>query len=145
MFCPGCRRKCVGMVTLCLDCEFALDALGQTGYKDGFHGALEWGMQHPLALTNMKKTIPDTPNHPKSTSLPRGQETYARGYRNGFQRGLRCAKIRAGVYRMVLEEFLVDLGRRRAMLYCAAALQRLPSHTLLWFDPQLLRFIDQYF
>lgn len=147
-YCPGCRRKCLGFVTLCLDCEFALDELGQEGYRDGFHGALEWGMQHPLTCDTKTATkgFPDAPLHPKQTPLlPKGQETYALGYRNGFRRGMRCVKIRLGIYRMVLDEFLLDLGRRRAMLYCAAVIQRLPPKTLGWFDPNILRLIDQFF
>jgi hypothetical protein len=148
-YCPGCRRKCLGFVTLCLDCEFALDQLGQDGYRDGFHHAIEWGVAHPHQLKQMKQnsTVPTECPYQATSHLASAEEleTYNRGFRNGFRRGVRCAKTRESLYRAVLDEFLIDLGRRRAMLYCAYAMCRLPPRALAWFDPNLLRMIDQYF
>jgi hypothetical protein len=149
-YCPGCQRKCLGFVTLCLDCEFAVDEMGQTGYRDGFHGALEWGIAHPFDLQRVKQNAPPPTSHviaipAAALSSPSFAQAYQRGYRNGYQRGIRCAKTRLSLYRAVLGEFLIDLGRRRALLYCVGVLRRLSPAALEWFDPNLLRLIGQYF
>jgi hypothetical protein len=133
-------------VTLCLDCEFAADQAGQTGYADGFHGALEWGVSHPHQLQRIKQTAPPPGEIHIPPAVHAFADAYQRGYRNGYPRGIRCAKIRVSVYRTVLDEFLIDLGRRRAMLYCVGAWMRRSSPSALaLFDPNLLRLIDTFF
>jgi len=110
---------------LCLDCEFAREEAARAEYAQKVIEGAEWGVAHPHTLE----------------SPPSGYLVNL-----GFRRGLREARKRVRMYNRALKEFEMELGRRRAMLYCAHYLKHrkhLKGMPKLW-DWNLLHEIQAF-
>ncbi len=118
-YCGGCRRKCRGSINPCLDCEHALDLFREDAYAHGVNAGLEWGIQNPLSPRELPREYPKLPYRAtRYLAEVEEEKVYAYAYTKGFRRGTREAQTRRKIYAHVLEELLLDVGRRKAMVYC---------------------------
>lgn len=148
-YCAGCHRRCRGSSNPCLDCDQALEILSRTGYSLGYNEGLEWGMSHPPFSNVLPSERREAP-YRATQYLSQMEEDrfFTNAYERGFRRGMRSAQSAHRMFAVVLEELLLDIGRREAMVYCTSFvvtwLQRSPSMELMM-DYNILKEINQFF
>lgn len=118
-YCAGCHRRCRGSANPCLDCIQALEILSQNGFILGGNEGLEWGISHhpsTSVLPILERTSPYRAT--KYLSSLEEDQYFTPAYERGFRSGMRLAKKTHNIFRAVLKELLLDVGRRQSMFYC---------------------------
>lgn len=117
--CPGCRRRCRGFITVCLDCEFAMDAFRRLGYAHGVQYGTEWGVAHAYTLSKETEEpewdLSLLPSSRATAYLPADEEAnqFARAVRDGITRGMRIARRRKTHFsKKCLPACILEAGRR---------------------------------
>jgi hypothetical protein len=126
--CPGCHRRCRGLVNVCLDCEFALESFRQLGYACGVHYGTEWGVAHIHLLSKytLEPEFVQTPPTRATAFLSEEEEVdmFTAAAQLGIERGMRIARrLKTQFSKYILPACILEAGRRTgtatALLYFA--------------------------
>jgi hypothetical protein len=161
--CIGCERRIKSCLeTYCLDCEYTIHEVEEIAFDEGYlFGLTSRPLFQTLSAGTPGKVIVSTPYSTErriyellSPFMIQRQDLcikddvkrlhYVQAFLDGYTKGYEVVYRTYNQYRLVMKDFLVELGKRQAGLVLIAYILKRDKHKQCMVDFNLVPFIKKF-